>query len=111
MKKLLLILMLMMTVVCYGQSYDLKVKNAINQVTREKCKWLSSIDINIEAKSILISEKGYYKITSYKVDGGTTYYQAESQLEVVSINLYSDGSGKMDLLTTNKSVEFRYSYN
>jgi hypothetical protein len=103
--------MLTMTVVCYGQTYDIKVKEAINQVTREKCKWLSSIDIDIESKSIIISEKGYYKITSYKVVGETTYYSAESQLEVISINLYSDGSGKLNLLTTNKSVEFKYSNN
>lgn len=99
--------LLLFSVVCFGQTYNINVKTITESNTKEKST-ISSIFVDVTRKGVIVSGGGgYYTLVDHTiVDGKLTYIKGESQTEVISVTL-NGNIWTYENLTSNEKVKFK----
>lgn len=85
---------------------------AIDQITRDKYKGLSSINIYPSEKYITIVDNGlggggHFKITQIESTHDTTRYSGEDSLSLITISICGN-KGILKYLTSNITIDFTF---
>lgn len=106
-KLLTTLCLLLFSVVCFGQTYDINVKTITESTNKEKYN-ISSVFVDVNRKGIIVSGGGgYYTLVDQTIkDGALTYAKGESQTEVISLTL-TNGIWTYNNLTFNEKVKFK----